>query len=90
MNAIELISKLYITVYSIVYMFFFSLSVFRYMIDRVSDPDQYFSVGMSSGTLTTVLPLDREEISWHNLTVVAVETSEHAHSQIDKIKISDS
>ncbi|KAK3528581.1 hypothetical protein QTP70_003751 [Hemibagrus guttatus] len=47
----------------------------RYMIDHVSDPDQYFSVGMSSGSVTTVLPLDREEISWHNLTVVAMETN---------------
>ncbi|KAG7325370.1 hypothetical protein KOW79_011686 [Hemibagrus wyckioides] len=46
----------------------------RYMIDRLSDPDQYFSVGVSSGSVTTVLPLDREEISWHNLTVVAMET----------------
>ncbi|KAF4084592.1 hypothetical protein AMELA_G00107880 [Ameiurus melas] len=47
----------------------------RYMIDRVSDPDQYFSVGVSNGSLTTVLPLDREENSWHNLTVVAMETN---------------
>ncbi|XP_017338160.1 cadherin-20 [Ictalurus punctatus] len=47
----------------------------RYMIDRVSDPDQYFSVGVSNGSLMTVLPLDREENSWHNLTVVAVETN---------------
>ncbi|KAM9462845.1 cadherin-20-like [Clarias gariepinus] len=47
----------------------------RYMINRVSDPDQYFSVDVSSGSLTTVLPLDREEMSWHNLTVVAMETN---------------
>ncbi|XP_027032742.2 cadherin-20-like [Tachysurus fulvidraco] len=47
----------------------------RYMIDRVSDPEQYFSVEMSSGSLMTALPLDREDISWHNLTVVAMETN---------------
>lgn len=52
------------------------------MIDRVSDPDQYFSVGVSNGSLMTVLPLDREENSWHNLTVVAVETSEHTHTHV--------
>ncbi|TUD02858.1 Cadherin-20 [Bagarius yarrelli] len=47
----------------------------RYMIDRVSDPDQYFAVSVSSGSLKTVLPLDREKISWHNLTIVAIETN---------------
>ena len=31
----------------------------------------------------TVLPLDREEISWHNITVMAMETSEsHTHTYI--------
>lgn len=54
-----------------------------YMIDRVSDPDQYFSVGVSNGSLMTVLPLDREENSWHNLTVVAVETSERTHTHVN-------
>lgn len=52
------------------------------MIDRVSDPEQYFSVEMSSGSLMTVLPLDREDISWHNLTVVAMETSECTHKYL--------
>ncbi|KAI5102884.1 cadherin-7, partial [Silurus meridionalis] len=46
----------------------------RYMIDRASDPDQYFSVGVVSGSLMTVLRLDRENIGWHNLTVIAMET----------------
>ncbi|XP_067108315.1 LOW QUALITY PROTEIN: cadherin-20-like [Osmerus mordax] len=44
----------------------------RYSIERSSDPGGYFDI--TSGSLMTVLPLDREEISWHNITVLAMET----------------
>ncbi|XP_026883240.2 cadherin-20 [Electrophorus electricus] len=45
----------------------------RYSIERMSDPDKYFYMDITSGSLITVLPLDREEVTWHNLTVLAME-----------------
>ncbi|XP_072522768.1 cadherin-20-like [Salminus brasiliensis] len=45
----------------------------RYSIERMSDPDKFFYMDITSGSLITMLPLDREEASWHNLTVLAME-----------------
>uniref|UniRef100_A0A4W4FNJ7 Cadherin-20 n=1 Tax=Electrophorus electricus TaxID=8005 RepID=A0A4W4FNJ7_ELEEL len=45
----------------------------RYSIERMSDPDKYFYMDITSGSLITVLPLDREEVTWHNLTMHTLE-----------------
>lgn len=47
----------------------------RYSIDRSSDPGRFFYVDITSGALMTARPLDREDISWHNITVLAMELS---------------
>ncbi|XP_035597467.1 cadherin-20-like isoform X2 [Oncorhynchus keta] len=45
----------------------------RYSIERNTDLGKYFYIDITSGALMTVLPLDREEFSWHNITVLAME-----------------
>ncbi|XP_036934914.1 cadherin-20-like isoform X2 [Acanthopagrus latus] len=45
----------------------------RYSIERSSDPDKFFYIEITSGSLMTVRSLDREEIGWHNITVLAME-----------------
>jgi hypothetical protein len=47
----------------------------RYSIDRSSDPGRFFYVDITTGALMTARPLDREEYSWHNITVLAMEMS---------------
>lgn len=48
----------------------------RYSIERFSDPGKYFYIDITSGSLMTLLPLDREEKAWHNISVLAMEMSE--------------
>uniref|UniRef100_A0A665WSG2 Cadherin-20 n=1 Tax=Echeneis naucrates TaxID=173247 RepID=A0A665WSG2_ECHNA len=45
----------------------------RYSIERSSDPEKYFYIEITSGSLMTLRSLDREEIGWHNITVLAME-----------------
>ncbi|KAI4806872.1 hypothetical protein KUCAC02_017665, partial [Chaenocephalus aceratus] len=45
----------------------------RYSIDKSSDPEKFFYVELTTGSLMTVRSLDREEIGWHNITVLAME-----------------
>ncbi|XP_039983529.1 cadherin-20-like isoform X1 [Xiphias gladius] len=45
----------------------------RYSIERSSDPEKYFYIEITSGSLMTVRSLDREENGWHNITVLAME-----------------
>ncbi|XP_066519509.1 cadherin-20-like [Hoplias malabaricus] len=45
----------------------------RYSIEPMSDPEKFFYMDITSGSLMTILPLDREEVVWHNLTVLAME-----------------
>ncbi|ETE65701.1 Cadherin-20, partial [Ophiophagus hannah] len=45
----------------------------RYSIDRSSDPGRFFYVDIITGALMTARPLDREDISWHNISVLGVE-----------------
>lgn len=47
----------------------------RYSIEKSSDPDKFFYIDLTSGALMTVRPLDREEVGWHNFTVLAMEMS---------------
>lgn len=58
-----------------------SFCVSRYSIERSSDPNKYFYIEITSGSLMTVRSLDREEIGWHNITVLAMEMStSHTHT----------
>lgn len=52
-----------------------SLPVGRYSIEKSSDPDKFFYIEITSGALMTLQPLDREEVGWHNFTVLAMEMS---------------
>lgn len=45
----------------------------RYSIDKTNDLEKYFYIEITTGALMTVRPLDREEIGWHNITVLAME-----------------
>ncbi|CAM5154028.1 unnamed protein product, partial [Eretmochelys imbricata] len=55
-------------------------SAIRYSILPHSDPRRYFSISPQDGTLRTALPLDRETLAWHNLTVVATELDSPAQA----------
>ncbi|XP_041923724.1 LOW QUALITY PROTEIN: cadherin-20-like [Alosa sapidissima] len=57
----------------------------RYSIERMSDPGKYFYIDITSGSLMTVLPLDREEMSWHNISVLAMEMNNP--SQIGSVSV---
>ncbi|XP_066578435.1 cadherin-20 [Amia ocellicauda] len=57
----------------------------RYSIERKSDPGRYFYIDITSGALMTARPLDREELSWHNITVLAMEMNNP--SQIGSVSI---
>ncbi|XP_040209514.1 cadherin-20 [Rana temporaria] len=50
----------------------------RYSIDRNSDPGRYFYVDITTGALMTARPLDREELAWHNITILAMEMNNPA------------
>lgn len=52
-----------------------SFCVTRYSIERSSDPEKYFYIEITSGSLMTVRSLDREQVGWHNITVLAMEMS---------------
>ncbi|RVE58556.1 hypothetical protein OJAV_G00195480 [Oryzias javanicus] len=57
----------------------------RYSIEKTSDPDKFFYIELTSGSLMTVRSLDREEISWHNITVLAMEMNNP--SQISSVSV---
>ncbi|XP_016087572.1 cadherin-18-like [Sinocyclocheilus grahami] len=45
----------------------------RYSIDQNAEGDALFSIDVDSGLVTTTRSLDREEVAWHNITVMASE-----------------
>ncbi|XP_034428128.1 cadherin-20-like [Hippoglossus hippoglossus] len=45
----------------------------RYSIERSTDPDKFFYMDITSGSLMTGRSLDREDIGCHNITVLAME-----------------
>ncbi|KAK2534091.1 Cdh20, partial [Columba guinea] len=57
----------------------------RYSIDRSSDPGRFFYVDITSGALMTARPLDREDVSWHNITVLAMELNNP--SQVGSVSV---
>ncbi len=46
---------------------------FRYSIDQNAEGDVLFTIDVDSGLITTTRRLDREEVAWHNITVMASE-----------------
>uniref|UniRef100_A0A4W3JTU4 Cadherin-20 n=1 Tax=Callorhinchus milii TaxID=7868 RepID=A0A4W3JTU4_CALMI len=61
----------------------------RYSIDRASDPARFFYIDIASGALMTAKSLDREELSWHNITVLAMEMKASMASLTVTIKVLD-
>ncbi|XP_023681027.1 cadherin-20 [Paramormyrops kingsleyae] len=57
----------------------------RYSIEKTSDPGKYFYIDITSGALMTVRPLDREEVAWHNVTLLAMEMNNP--SQIGSVSV---
>ncbi|XP_044282347.1 cadherin-20 isoform X1 [Varanus komodoensis] len=57
----------------------------RYSIDRSSDPGRFFYVDITTGALMTARPLDREDISWHNITILAIELNNP--SQVGRVSV---
>uniref|UniRef100_A0A3Q2YIN9 Cadherin-8-like n=1 Tax=Hippocampus comes TaxID=109280 RepID=A0A3Q2YIN9_HIPCM len=51
---------------------------------RFSNAGKAFSIDPHDGTITIAKPLDRETSAWHNLTVVAKETSKSSSSHNNK------
>lgn len=45
----------------------------RYFLDRKEEGHRYFRIDESSGVVRTTQPLDREDMPWHNITVMASE-----------------
>ncbi|KAL8194804.1 UNVERIFIED_CONTAM: Cadherin-11 [Gekko kuhli] len=52
-------------------------SPIRYSIDRHTDLDRYFSISSENGSIMTIKKLDREEIAWHNISILAAEIREY-------------
>uniref|UniRef100_A0A8D3BMP5 Cadherin-12 n=1 Tax=Scophthalmus maximus TaxID=52904 RepID=A0A8D3BMP5_SCOMX len=45
----------------------------RYFLDSVEEGTRYFRIDESTGVVRTTQPLDREDMPWHNITVMASE-----------------
>ncbi|XP_067909921.1 cadherin-20-like [Heterodontus francisci] len=45
----------------------------RYSIDRFTDPTRFFYIDIATGALMTAKSLDREQLSCHNITILAME-----------------
>nr|XP_061809984.1 cadherin-20-like [Nerophis lumbriciformis] len=58
----------------------------RYSLDRTSDPDKFFYVDITSGALMTLRLLDREQLGWHNISVLAMEMNNP--SQLSSVAVS--
>uniref|UniRef100_A0A665X0J4 Cadherin-10 n=1 Tax=Echeneis naucrates TaxID=173247 RepID=A0A665X0J4_ECHNA len=50
-------------------------TLIRYSIDRRTDMDRVFNIHAGNGSVFNVRELDREENTWHNITVIATEFS---------------
>ncbi|XP_069073207.1 cadherin-11 [Pleurodeles waltl] len=54
-------------------------SPIRYSIDRHTDLDRFFSISAEEGIIKTTKPLDREEIAYHNISIIAFELNNRLH-----------
>ncbi|XP_061778426.1 cadherin-20-like isoform X2 [Nerophis ophidion] len=57
----------------------------RFSIERSTDPDRFFYIDIRSGALTTLRRLDREQLGWHNISVLAMEMKNP--SQISSVAV---
>ncbi|KAK7881149.1 hypothetical protein WMY93_029558 [Mugilogobius chulae] len=51
----------------------------RYSIDKGSDLEKFFYIELTTGALMTLRTLDREQVGWHNITVLAMEMRHRFH-----------
>lgn len=49
----------------------------RYFLDSKEDDERYFRIDEITGVIRTTKPLDREDITWHNITVMASEVGRY-------------
>ncbi|RMC09004.1 hypothetical protein DUI87_14002 [Hirundo rustica rustica] len=61
-----------------------SSSPIRFSIDRHTDLERQFNINAEDGKITLATPLDRETSTWHNITIVATETSPEQRHLKDK------
>ncbi|XP_041100406.1 cadherin-10-like [Polyodon spathula] len=47
----------------------------RYSVDRHTDMDRIFTIDSTNGSISILKHLDRETLSWHNISVIATEIS---------------
>ena len=45
----------------------------RYFMEKDEDRHLYFTIGVNSGVIRATQSLDREEMAWHNISVMAAE-----------------
>ncbi|XP_078085442.1 cadherin-6-like isoform X1 [Mustelus asterias] len=64
-----------------------SHSLVSYSIDRHTDLDRYFNINSANGSIVTLKPLDREEMPWHNITVIATETVLENSRQTSRVPV---
>lgn len=55
----------------------FHFSFHRYFLDSKEEGMSYFRVDEYSGVIYTTQPLDREDMPWHNITVLASEVGRY-------------
>lgn len=60
----------------------------RYTIDRHTDVDRIFNVHAGNGSIFLQKPLDREDLAWHNISVIAAEFSKSCTGLVNMFKIS--
>lgn len=49
----------------------------RYFLDSKEEGERYFRIDENSGVIWTTQPLDREDMPWHNITVMASEVGRY-------------
>lgn len=49
----------------------------RYFLDSKEEEVRYFRIDESNGVIRTTQPLDREDMPWHNITVMASEVGRY-------------
>lgn len=59
--------------------------LYRYMIPRYTDVEQFFSINSEDGMIITTRPLDRETQAWHNISVSATEIGKNEKTFILKL-----
>uniref|UniRef100_A0A671K2D2 Cadherin-18-like n=1 Tax=Sinocyclocheilus anshuiensis TaxID=1608454 RepID=A0A671K2D2_9TELE len=57
--------------------------------DEDLEGDALFTIDVDSGLITTTKSLDREEVAWHNITVMASETGMYDSEVIQTIRATD-